>query len=242
MPVFALFVIAAISLLIVRVGATALMMTGLSRDVADFQAVSAFFGVGFTTSESEMITTHPVRRKIAKHLIIAGNIGLTSALGTLIVTLMDTDTDTAWFNIALGGTGGASAILLRLLIAGTGLGLIFLFFRLGIIRRLFETTIRYTLEHSGAVRAMDYETLLRAHDGYVVSEFEIDPDHPFIGRSLMELALSRRGVLVLGIYRESGEFLGTPHKDSKILAGDVLTVYGREQQIRDVLQHVSLDV
>ena len=235
MPIFALFVIAAVSLVIVRIGATALMMTGLSRDVADFQSVSAFFGVGFTTSEAEMITSHPVRRKIVKHLIIAGNVGLTSALGALIVTLMDTESE--WFNRFLANTGGASSILIRLLVAVVGLGLIFLFFRLGIIRRLFEAVIRYTLEHSGAVRAMDYETLLRAHAGYVVSEFEIDPGHPFIGRSLMDLRLSSRGVLVLGIYRESGEYLGTPHKDSMILAGDVLTVYGREEQIRDVLQH-----
>ena len=236
MPIIVLFIIAAISLLIVRAGATAFMMTGLSRDVADFQSVSAFFGVGFTTSEAEMITTHPVRRKIAKHLIIAGNIGLTSALGALMVTLLDNESE--WLD-RMVDAGGTSALLIRMLAAGIGVGLIFLFFRLGVVRRLFEATIRYTLEHSGAVRAMDYETLLRAHDGYVVSEFEIDPTHPYIGQSLMELGLSRRGVLVLGIYRDSGEYLGTPHKDSTIHAGDVLTVYGREKTIREVLQYTT---
>ena len=54
MPLFALLIIVAVALLIVRIGATALMMTGLSRDVAEFQAISCFFGVGFTTNEAEI--------------------------------------------------------------------------------------------------------------------------------------------------------------------------------------------
>ncbi len=35
-----------------------------------------------------MVVDHPVRRRIILHLIVAGNIGLTSALATLVVTLM----------------------------------------------------------------------------------------------------------------------------------------------------------
>ncbi len=50
MPLLALLIIIIVALVIVRIGAKALMMTGLSRDVADFQAISCFFGVGFTTS------------------------------------------------------------------------------------------------------------------------------------------------------------------------------------------------
>ena len=63
-PVIALLVIALVSLLAVRVAATALMMTGLSWDTASFQAYSAFFGVGFTTKEAELVVNHPVRRRI----------------------------------------------------------------------------------------------------------------------------------------------------------------------------------
>lgn len=41
-----LLVAIAISMLVVRIGAIALQMTGLSADVASFQAQSAFSGVG----------------------------------------------------------------------------------------------------------------------------------------------------------------------------------------------------
>ena len=45
-PVIALFIIALVSLLVVRVGSTALMMTGISWDTASFQAYSAFSASG----------------------------------------------------------------------------------------------------------------------------------------------------------------------------------------------------
>ncbi|MDZ4851234.1 MAG: hypothetical protein SGI77_18250 [Pirellulaceae bacterium] len=48
---------------------------------------SAFFGVGFTTREAELVVNHPVRRRIIRDLILAGNIGLTSSLATLVATM-----------------------------------------------------------------------------------------------------------------------------------------------------------
>ncbi|MDF2957610.1 MAG: PhoU and TrkA_C domain-containing protein [Candidatus Alkanophagales archaeon MCA70_species_1] len=64
---FGLLVVIVLSV-VVRIGAIALELTGLSRDVAAFQAQSAFSGVGFTTSESEFIASHPVRRRIVRIL------------------------------------------------------------------------------------------------------------------------------------------------------------------------------
>ena len=61
-------IILAISLTTVRIGAIALELTGLSYEVAAFQAQSAFSGAGFTTSESENIVAHAVRRKIIRIL------------------------------------------------------------------------------------------------------------------------------------------------------------------------------
>ena len=81
----ALLTIVIFALLVVRVGAKALMMTGMSWDAASFQAYSAFFGVGFTTKEAEMVVDHPIRRRIIKQLILFGNIGLTSAFATLVL-------------------------------------------------------------------------------------------------------------------------------------------------------------
>src|SRR3954447_8896033 len=80
------FAVLGISVIATRVGAAALVLTGLSRDVAHFQARSAFLGVGFTTTESEAIVNHPVRRRIAGGLIVVGNVGIVSAGASLVLS------------------------------------------------------------------------------------------------------------------------------------------------------------
>lgn len=51
--VLALIVAVPLSLLVIQTGTIAPGRTGLSREVARFQAISAFSGAGFTTDEAE---------------------------------------------------------------------------------------------------------------------------------------------------------------------------------------------
>jgi sensor c-di-GMP phosphodiesterase-like protein len=171
-PVAALLVITFVSLLAVRVGATALMMTGLSWDTASFQSYSAFFGVGFTTKEAEMVVNHPVRRRIIRDLIFAGNIGLTSALATLVVTMMQS------------GTGAHALAIVVMLIVG--IVLLTYLFRIGWFQRVLDHFIQRTLEKAGLVRVLDYELLLRVQAGFCVSEVEVLPDSFLAGKTLRE--------------------------------------------------------
>ena len=78
-----LLVIITLSIVAVRIGAIALELTGLSPEIASFQAQSAFSGAGFTTSEAEVIVSHPVRRRIVRILILFGSAGLTTSIATL---------------------------------------------------------------------------------------------------------------------------------------------------------------
>jgi hypothetical protein len=56
----------------------------MSRDSARFQARSAFSGSGFTTTESESVVSHPVRRRIIMLLMLLGNAGLVTMIATLL--------------------------------------------------------------------------------------------------------------------------------------------------------------
>lgn len=58
-----------------------LSLTGLSREAAQFQARSAF-----TTSESEAVVNHPVRRRIAMLLMLAGGAGIITTLATVLLS------------------------------------------------------------------------------------------------------------------------------------------------------------
>src|SRR5690554_996624 len=83
-----LFLVVALSALITKVATVALMHTGLSTQSARFQARSAYTGAGFTTSESEKIMNHPVRRKIIFNLMLIGNAGIVTVMSSLILTFV----------------------------------------------------------------------------------------------------------------------------------------------------------
>ena len=223
--IIALLVIALVSLLAVRVGSTALMMTGLSWDTASFQSYSAFFGVGFTTKEAEMVVNHPVRRRIIRDLILAGNVGLTSALATFIVTLLQSSSDGDVFKMLAWLLGGLVAL--------------FFISRFGWVQRALDYLIRHALERAGLVRALDYELLLRIQHGYVVSEIEVLPDTYLAGRTLRDARPWDRGVVILAIKRDGETHPGIPSRDDLIQPGDVLTAYGKESHLQAMTQPLT---
>ena len=219
-PLIALFVIAIVSLLIVRVGATALMMTGLSWDIANFQAYSSFYGVGFTTSEAEHVVNHPLRRRIIRDLIISGNVGLTSALTTAIITFLDVkDSEAVLSTLGSLFVGGLTLFLLA---------------KIGVVRRLIDTSIHRGLAGMGMVHVADYDLLLKVQSGFCVSELEISAADDLAGRDLGDSRPADKGVIVLGITKPSGEFIGAPSRHETVEIGDTLLVYGSESAIQSM--------
>jgi len=141
----AILIVVTLVFVIIRAGATALEMTGLSRDASRFQALSAFFGAGFTTGESELVVNHPVRRRIIRDLIVVGNIGIMSAIGTVIVAAgkldFTNDPRTAW--------GKIMVILIGML-------LLWALAKTPIPTWLIDRSVNMMLSKTGMLRAMDY--------------------------------------------------------------------------------------
>lgn len=216
----ALVIIVLVALLVVKIGSSALELTGMSKAVARFQAASAFFGVGFTTSEAEQVVSHPVRRKIILHLIVAGNIGLTSALATLMVTFMGSEERGLGMTFAWLGVIGLGVLVLGV------------FFKLKVVREPLDRFMRASLERAGMNRVIDYDYLLNLQDGFCVFDGEVHAEHPWVGKELREVRPADAGVIVLGIYRDEGDFVGAPKKDTRVEKGDVLMVYGRDEDVR----------
>ena len=209
------------ALLVVRVGSKALMMTGMSWDAASFQAYSAFFGVGFTTKEAEMVVDHPIRRRIIKQLILFGNIGLTSAFATLVVTFVQTSGVTQTLETAGLIVGGliALALLSKVKILGVAV----------------DKVIHLTLERAGVSHVLDYDLLLRVQSGYCVSEIDIQENNSIAGKLLSETRPADKGIIVLGITGKDGIFRGVPGPEDRVDAGDVITVYGNEEAIKKLI-------
>jgi hypothetical protein len=84
-----LIVIIALSMLVVRVGAVASTMIGLSREIASMQALSAYSRVGFTTEEAEETVAYPARRRVIKNLMRLGNVGLVTSVTSLVLSFTE---------------------------------------------------------------------------------------------------------------------------------------------------------
>lgn len=87
-PLVFLGVAIVISMIIVRIGAVALEMSGMEAGTARFQALSAFTGTGFTTREAEEVLRHPERRRIISTLILLGYASVVTLSAGLLQALL----------------------------------------------------------------------------------------------------------------------------------------------------------
>lgn len=220
--VVALLVVATVSYFVIRIGAVALEHTGVSRDAARFQALSAFFGAGFTTHESEMVVNHPIRRRIIRDLIIVGNIGTLSILSAIVLSLLRVDVST---------DEGKRKFVIELAVIFGGLVALWLLSRSHLLTRAIEQAISYSLERSGVLRALDYEQLLRVHAGYTVAEVTLEAGDWLAGLTIGEAKLRALGVNVLGVLTRSGEYNAAPRGATELHDGDTLIVYGSQRAI-----------
>ena len=98
---------------------------------------------------------------------------------------------------------------------------------------LVDRSIKFALKRAAAFRQeLDHQVLLRLDAGFSVSEVALAPGHKLVGATLARSALADHGVVVLGITRADGRYVGAPRGDTPCEAGDVLTVYGRDQDVR----------
>lgn len=204
-----------ISFLVVRAGAIALMMTGMKKDRAVFQALSAFSGTGFTTREAERVVNHPARRKIISWLMIFGNAGIVTVIITATSSMV---------------TSGGARLPLNAAILVIGIIIIYkIASSKGFIQR-WERYIEKKLIHLPAFDEAPVEDLLHLIEGYGLVRATIKSDSPLIGKTvgdfLSDCKICREDITVLGIERDK-EWLPIPKLDEHITDGDMLIAYGR---------------
>lgn len=215
-----LLVVVIVASLIMRIATIALTATGLPAEIARFQARSAITGVGFTTTESESLVNHPLRRRILMTLMLVGNAGLITVLASLIITFANT-----------GGTGDA---LVRLSIVIGGLLLTFGLTKSKAVERRMNALIVRLLRRFTDLDLRDYVHLMHLARDYAVTELHVNPGDWVADKPLSSLNLPEEGVLVLGIQRVSGEFVGAPRGQTVIHPHDMLILYGRSSVLSDL--------
>jgi hypothetical protein len=216
--VLAVVVVLCVSLVVARIGSAALALTGLSREVARFQARSAFFGVGFTTSEAESVVGHPVRRRIVLWLILLGNAGVVGVLASVVLSLTEGSGPTI---ARLGALVGVAALFA--LVASSRW-----------VDRWMSRLIDRGLRRWTDLDTRDYESVLHLAGDYVISELIVEPGDWLADRTLAELELDEEGVLILGITCSDGSYVGAPGGRTPVRPGDMLVLYGSAERVAEL--------
>lgn len=220
--VVSLLIVLLMSLIITRVATVALSLTGMSQPAARFQARSALTGAGFTTSESERVVNHPVRRRVIMALMLVGNTGLVLGASLMVALFLG------------GREEGLEARWREMLLLLGGLIVLYAIARSSWVERGMSRLIEGVLARGTDLATRDYSSLLRLGGGYRVVELSVEEGDWLAGRSLASLELAGEGVLVLGVTHPDGRYEGAPRGETRIEAGDILLVYGREERLAEL--------
>ena len=215
--VFVLVLIVVVSYVIVTAGATAYELTGLDRQTAQFQALTAFTGTGFTTRVSQRVVGQPVRRRITSTLIILGYGGTASVIASLVTSVDESSGYSTFLNLSLLVVAGVVAWFGLRWLGPLVLG--------DMIRRILLP--RLTGDQ------VPHEELLLYKAGFGITRIEIPTSSRVIGKKLRELDLRSQNVQVIAI-EEDNAVHPIPDPDWSFREGHRLIVYGELRKVQEV--------
>ncbi len=218
-PLLSVIFILILSIVITKVATAALVNTGLSQKSAKFQARSAYTGCGFTTSEAEKITQHPLRRKIILVLMLLGNAGIVTVIASLLLTFINQDEKAlpAYFNVIII----LGSIVFLIIITSSRA-----------IDKWLDKIINITLGRITKLNIRDYAALHKLSDNFQIAELHVKKDDWINGKKVKECNVEKCEVKLLGIEKPNWEYIGFPKEDYIIKENDLLILYGREDAIK----------
>lgn len=218
-------------LLMVELGALALEVTGLPREKAFFQSLSAFTTTGFTTHESETIMRLPIRRKIISVLIVLGYISSISIMALLTSLLVDffkiSDTPNDHQDMAVILGGGLVVIILMLC-------------PFKIKERLKNRIFLIIKKYFPILQSFSVEEILQVSKEVGIMRGHVAENSPLIGKPLRDLSLTAERLHLLTIYRE-GDVVAVPTADDILRAGDQVLCYGSQTAMHKFFAYKTQD-
>ncbi len=166
-----LILVTSLLFLILEVASVMLSLTGLDRDTARFQAISIITASGYTTSESELVARHPIRRKIAMFLMISGTIALAFIISILV-------------RILGKGLSGPEEVFLTIAVL---LG-IYIIFHNPVIAGLADRYLEKQLTKQSYLNRRSAEEVLKLDDNFSIAEVHLSNfEEQWNGKTLAEL-------------------------------------------------------
>jgi len=202
-------------IIIVRAGAIALILTGISSEKAHFQALSAFTGTGFTTNESERAVNNKIRRRIISFLIIFGNGGL--------ITLFVTATTT--FSLS-----NKDFIFEKAIFLAAGIILLYFLMKFSPLKNKIDNIIAYFIEKNNLFEDdATIEEKLHIDDGYIVERIILKENSKLMDKTVLQVNQELDNKLIIGIERYD-TWIAFPQNDTILALHDIVVVYGKAKR------------
>ena len=224
MVFFVIFIL--VYILINEIFTVLFRLTGLTEDKAKFQVTSMLTNSGFTTSDSELITSSRVRRKLARITMIFGyafTVTIVSAVVNIVIAMNSFEIKSMWpVSLAL------LIILLSLIMLKNLPGI-----KAGFEHSVEKIGNRIIFgKYSNAVIVLD------SYDDNVLAEVNITNVPEILkGVPIEDTPLkSRFNINVLMLKREY-DYMRIINKNTVLEKGDTIVIFGEYRNIRDIFEN-----
>ncbi|MCP3966316.1 MAG: hypothetical protein GY750_09195 [Lentisphaerae bacterium] len=218
LAITSLLIVLFISLFITRIGSIVLMHTGVPVRTAKFQAHSAITGCGYTTSESEIILKHPVRRRAISTLMVLGHIGFIATMSTAVIGFVNPMDE--------------SHPLERLGLLAAGLFVLYII----AYSKWFERKLDKVLEHlinffytRDALKV--FIPICHMNENYEVVQIIAEKNNSLIDKNIKDIDFKEKNLLLLGIQPVNADYETMPKTDKTLAENDTLFIYGHVSDI-----------
>ena len=145
-------------------------------------------------------------------LMLVGNAGFVTVISTSMLTVLKWE-ESRWWSVPLIGGGGVVTLVALS--------------RSRWVDRRMHRLISGLLKRYTTLDVRDYVGLLKLSGEYQVMEMLVEADHWLADRNLLEVSLREEGIMVLGINRADGTYVGAPRGATSIHSGDNIILYGK---------------
>ena len=201
-------------------------LTGMPIEKARFQVISLLTSTGFTTKESETITQHPVRRKLAAWLMIFSYASTATIISFLIKILSTMVLNKESVGFTLG------SIIAFIIIVYVFQKSSLLEKAEGYLERLIKSSRRF-----GAYFDDRILVNISTKKGYGIFDIYLSGSSDLIGKTILESKLKDQEIQVLNIDK-GDKLINFPSIDYVFSKTDKTTVYGNVKNINKLFRHV----
>lgn len=214
--------------IIVEIYVVLFRITGLTEEKARFQVISLLTNSGFTTQESEIITGHTTRRKIAKAAMITGYVVSVIIVSLVVNMLLNLKVD------------DLNRSLLAIMIAFFVMIVLLFIMKISWIKKRFPRFIEIISNHFMLTGQGNIVTVLDTYGLMVIAEVKIKKmPIELKNKKIGETELRKKYDIMLMLVKSGLQDPKTVNAQTVIMQFDTVVLFGPLKNIKEVFENVN---